>query len=232
MEVPVDIIAQLNRAKELNKELENSCKSDLISRSISEKTKNLTQEILVKLRSSLDQAMYKFFEKKMLPRLNISPKNNKVYFPIVPKKSDLNASLGRSGIKDLNINYPKVFSFLESIQPDSEQYSWLGLLSKYANEKHIRLTPQKIIETKRRIVTNNSGSVSWGEGVTFGEGVSVMGAQMNPITQNIEPTEGIESRDEIWISFLIEDSNINSLALCNKSTNEVEKIINTFFSLF
>jgi len=228
-----DIQSQIDRAKELKKELDKSSKSDLKSHNISDKTKNLTQEILVKIRSILDQTMYSFFEKKIAPNLSEEDKQRaRIYFPLVSKLDDLKSVLGRAKMTDLEKTYPDIFSFLESVQPYNANYSWINHLSKYANEKHIRLTPQKRVEVKRTTVSRAGGSVSWRQGVTFGNGVSIMGAPVNPITQNIEPTPGVESKTEVWVSFLFEDSDINALWLCNKSIEESEKIINNFFSLF
>jgi len=228
-----DIQSQLDRAKELKKELDESSNADLKSKTISDKTRNRTQEILVKIRSVLDQVMRYFFEKEIAHNLsNDEKKKARVYFPIVSKKEDLKSVLGRAMMKDLDTTHPKVFSFLESVQPYHEDYSWLNELSKYANEKHMRLTPQKRIEEKRTIVTGKGGSIYWGPGATFGEGASMFDAPVNPITQNIEPTPRVESKIEIWVSFLFEDSDVNALWLCNKSIEGSEKIINDFFSLF
>jgi len=58
------------------------------------------------------------------------------------------------------------------------------------------------------------------------------GAPVNPLTQNIEPTPGVESKTETWVSFMFEDSDVNVIALCSKSIEESERIINDFFSLF
>ncbi|MBR9704650.1 hypothetical protein GOV12_04510 [Candidatus Pacearchaeota archaeon] len=230
----IDIKSQLERAKELKKELEKSCNKDLKSKTISNKTRNLAQEILIKIRSILDQTMYQFFKKEIIPILSQDEiKKARVYFPLVSKKENLTSALGRSMIKSLDKTHPKIYSFLVSVQPYNKDYSWLNNLSKYANEKHIRLTPQKRTEIKRTIVTNNKGgSVSWGQGVRFGKGVSIMGAPVNPVTQNIEPTPNVESKTEVWVSFLFSDSNVNVLWLCNKSIEESEKLIKEFFSLF
>jgi len=62
-----DIQSQLERAKELLRELEKACDNDLQAKNVSGKTKNLSQEVLLKVRHLLDQAIYKFFEKNYLP---------------------------------------------------------------------------------------------------------------------------------------------------------------------
>lgn len=227
-----DFNSQLERAKELRKELYDSIKRDLESRIISGKTRNLTQEILVKLRNVLDQTMHSFFEKEIFPNLTKKTKKIKVYFPIVYKREDFTSSLNKSLIVDLDKTHPTIFAYLESIQPYNSNMSWLGILSRYSNERHVKLTPQKRIEVRRTTVKSNGGSVSWGSGVRFGKGISIMGAPVNPMTQDIEPTKGVESKKEIWVSFVFEDSNVNVLGLCDKSIEESEKIIKNFCSLF
>jgi len=228
-----DIKSQLERAKELKEELDSCAQEDLKNHTISDKTRNRTQEILVKIRSILDQVIYSFFEKEIAPNLTEDEKKKAiVYFPLVTKEENFNSVLGRAMIRNLETTHPNVFSFLKSVQPYNEDYKWLGELSKYANEKHIRLSPQKRIEVKRTTVRSKGGSVSWGSGVTFGKGVSIMGAPVDPVTQNIVPTPGLESKTEIWVSFVFKDSKVNALWLCNKSIEGSEKIINDFYSLF
>ena len=114
-----DIQSQLDRAKELKKELDECSNIDLKSKTISYKTRNITQEILVKIRYILDQVMYSFFEKEIAPNLSDEEKKKaKVYFPLVSKKCDLKSVLGRAMIKKLDTTHPKVFSYLESIGID------------------------------------------------------------------------------------------------------------------
>lgn len=85
-----DIKSQIERAKELLTELEKSANTDLSRKEVSDRTRNLTQEILVKMRSIFDQSMYKFFEKSISSKLSDEEKERaKVYFPIISKKTDL-----------------------------------------------------------------------------------------------------------------------------------------------
>lgn len=84
-----DIQSQLDRAKELLEELERACKNDLQAKNVSGKTKNLSQEVLLKIRHLLDQAIYKFFERHYLSDLSDSDKRSaRIYFPIVSKRED------------------------------------------------------------------------------------------------------------------------------------------------
>ncbi len=221
-----DIQSQIDRAKELLHELEEACNDDLQSKNISGKTKNLTQEVLLKIRHLLDQAIYKYFKKYYLLTLSEPDKKSaKVYFPIVNKKEDLKASLGRSKMADLETSHSKLYNFLDSIQPYNQDCLWLKHLANFASEKHIGLTPQTKTETRRVTVSRNGGSVSWGSGVTFGGGISVMGVPIDPTTQMPVPNKVADTRVENWISFLFEGSNINVLGLCKKSVEDGEKII-------
>lgn len=221
-----DIQSQLNRAKELLQELENACNTDLQAKDVSGKTKNLSQEVLLKVRHLLDQSIYKFFEKHYLPNLlEADKKSAKVYFPIVSKKEDLKSIFGRAKIGNIETNHPDFYKFIDSIQPYNPEYLWLKHLANYASEKHIRLTPQTKTETRRVTVSRGGGSVSWGPGVTFGSGVSVMSVPIDPATQMPVPNNIVETKIENWVSFLFEGSDVNVLGLCKKSVEDGEKIV-------
>lgn len=221
-----DIQSQLDRARELLQELESACNTDLQNKDVSGKTKNLSQEILLKMKHLLDQSLYKFFEKHYLPNLSEADKRAaKVYFPIVSKKEDLKSVLGRAKIKNLETSNRTFYDYLDSVQPYNQTYIWLKHLADYASEKHIRLTPQTKTETRRVTVSRGGGSVSWGPGVTFGDGVSVMGVPIDPATQMPVPNNITETKVENWVAFIFEGSNINVLGLCKQSIDEGEKII-------
>ena len=221
-----DIQSQLDRAKELLQELENACKNDLQAKNVSGKTKNLTQEVLLKIRHLLDQAIYKFFERHYLSDLSDSDKRSaRIYFPIVSKREDLKSILGRAKMSDLEMKYCNFYQFLDSIQPYNQDYSWLRHLADYSSEKHIRLTPQTKTETRKVTVSRDGGSVSWTPGVTFGKGVSIMGVPIDPSTQLPVSNDLVETKIENWISFLFEGSNVNVLWLCKKSVEHGEGII-------
>lgn len=221
-----DIQSQLERAKELLQELEKACNSDLQAKNVSGKTKNLSQEVLLKVRHLLDQVVYKFYEKHYLPNLTDSDKKSaRVYFPIVSKNDDLKSVFGRAKMNDIETSHQDFYKFIDSVQPYHQDYLWLQYLAHYASEKHVRLTPQTKTETKRVTVSRGGGSVSWGSGVTFGGGVSVMGVPIDPATQMPVPNNIAETKVENWISFLFEGSNVNVLWLCKKSVDDSEVIV-------
>lgn len=221
-----DLQFQIDRAKELLQELENACNTDLQAKDVSGKTRNLSQEVLLKVKHSLDQSIYKFFEKYYSPNLSdVDKKSARVYFPIVSKSDDLKSVFGRAKMDDIETSHQDFYKFIDSIQPYHQDYLWLQHLAHYASEKHIRLTPQTKTETKRVTVSRGGGSVSWGSGVTFGGGVSVMGVPIDPATQMPVPNNVAETKVENWISFLFEGSDVNVLWLCKKSVEDGEKIV-------
>lgn len=221
-----DIQSQLDRAKELLQELENACNTDLQAKDVSGKTKNLSQEVLLKIRHLLDQSIYKFFEKRYLSHLSEPDKKSaKIYFPIVSKKEDLKSVFGRAKMGNIETDRPDFYKFIDSVQPYNPEYLWLKHLANYASEKHIRLTPQTKTETRRVTVSRGGGSVSWGPGVTFGSGVSVMGVPIDPATQMPVPNNIVETKVENWVSFLFEGSDVNVLGLCKKAVEDGENIV-------
>lgn len=221
-----DIQSQIDRANELLQELEKACNNDLQAKNVSGKTKNLSQEILLKIKHLLDQSFYKFFEKHYLPSLSKPDKDTaRIYFPVIPKKEDFKSVLGRAKMSDLETRHHDFYAFIESIQPYNQGCAWIKDLASLASEKHTRLTPQTKIETRRVTVSSGNGSVSWGSGVTFGNGVSVMGVPINPITQMPVQNNIAETKVENWVSFLFEGTDVNVLFLCKKSVEEGEKIV-------
>jgi hypothetical protein len=152
-------------------------------------------------------------------------KSAKVYFPIISKSDDLKSILGRAKMSDLEISHRGFYKFIDSVQPYNQDYLWLKHLANYASEKHIRLTPQTKMETRRVTVSRGGGSVSWGPGVKFGGGVSVMGVPIDPATQMPVPNNITETKVENWVSFLFEGSDVNVLWLCKKSVEDGENIV-------
>ena len=235
-----DIESQIDRAEELLKELEGSAKEDLNKKKVSEKTRNLTQEILVKMRSVLDQTMRRFYEIHVEPTLSSSEKKKvKIYFPIVPKQNDLLPFLGRGMMKDLDKTHSDIYSLLDSVQPYQPGYEWMAYFKIYANERHIRLTPQKRVESKRLVLGDDKARISLGEGakIILGKGASIRvgskrilgGQTISTGSKTIKGDPGI-AKMERWVSFTFENSKINSLHLCNAVVVEGRKIVSDLLS--
>jgi len=230
-----DIKSQIERAKELLKELEESCKADLQSDTVSAKTENLTQEVLIKMRHMLDQSMRRFFEKTIVPNLSDDDKNKaRVYFPIARNHTGFKSTLGRGKMVNLDVTHPDMYKFLESVQPYNANFNWLDDFSKFANEKHIRLSPQ---ETKKENETMLSNAVRIGRGGKVAmRGCVVNGIPVNSEDINTTPLDQFDPRLNIkrttWISFNFKGSDTNALWLCKKAVSELEKVVGDFFAKF
>lgn len=235
-----DIESQIERAEELLEELEDSAKEDLTQKNVSEKTRNLTQEILVKMRTVFDQTMRKFYELHIEPTLSSSDKKRaRVYFPIVPKQIDLLPFLGRGMMKELDITHSAVYNLLDSVQPYKPGYEWMTHFKVYANERHIRLTPQKRVESKRLVLGGDTANISIGEGakIVLGRGASIRiggkrisgGQSISTKSKTVRGDPGI-AKLERWISFTFEETGINSINLCKTVVIEGKKIVTEFLS--
>ncbi len=231
-----DIKSQIERAKKLFGELKISCERDLKSKSISDDTKNLTPEILLKMRNLLDQSLYGFFEKNIAPKLSEKDKDKdkaRIYFPITAKKENLKSILGRGKMTNLETDHPKVFNFLDSIQPYNKGYEWLGEFNELAGQKHIKLLPQKM---EKKVETILGGAVKvTGKGVAM-RGCKVQGIPVDSEDINSTPLSQFDPRlsaeRTIWVSFNFADTGTNILWLCEKAINDLEEIIKDFFKLF
>jgi hypothetical protein len=226
----LEVKSILDRADELLKDLEEEYKDCLPAHKVTERAKNITHEVLGKLRSALDQTMRRAWGKYISPNLSDQQKKRaRVYFPIAGDLNSFRSILGRGFMMDLDKIHKKVYDFLLNRQPfTSEDNQWLDLLSKIAAEgKHIQLTPQKRTETHRIKVSGpGGGSVSWDpSSARFGSGVGIMGAPVDPRTQRIVPTPGVTEQMEIWVSFILEGYGVNALGFCKEACQKTRVLI-------
>jgi len=224
-----DIQSQLDRAKELLQELKKACNADLQAKNVSGNTKNLSQEVLLKVRHLLDQSIYKFFEKYYLFNLSDTDKKSaKVYFPIVSRKDDLRSVFGRAKMGDIETRYQYFYKFIDSVQPYNPDYLWLKHLKDYSNEKHVRLTPQDI-KKENETKLGNAVLVGRGSKSLSMTNCLINGIPVNSKDINAEPLGNFDPRLNVqrmtWVSFLFEGSDVNVLGLCKKSVEGGEKII-------
>ena len=225
----IELKSVLDRANELLGELEDEYKKCLRLQNVSERARNLTHEVLEKLRSALDHVMRRAWEKHISFHLSEQKRERaRVYFPIASNLSSFRSTLGRGGMTDLDKAHKNLYDFLLKKQPfSSSENRWLDLLARIVAEgKHIQLTPQKRTETRRIKVSGGGGSVSWDpSSVRFGGGVSVMGAPVDPRTQRIVPTPGITEQVEIWVSFVLEGYGVNGLGFCKEVCQKTHALI-------
>lgn len=226
----------LDRADELLKDLEGEYTRCLHSHKVTERAKNITHEILEKLRNALDQTMRKAWEKYISPAISDQErKRARVYFPITSDLNSFRSVLGRALMQNLNQSHKKMYEFLLNRQPfSSGENQWLDLLTKIAAEgKHIRLTPQKRTEAHRIKVSGpGGGSVSWDPScVKFGSGVRIVGAPVDPETQRIIPAPSVTEQVEIWVSFIFEGYGVNALSFCKEACQKTRTLIEDTINL-
>jgi hypothetical protein len=225
-----DIKSILDRADELLNDLGEEYNHCLQASKVTSRAKNITHEILEKLRGALDQTMFQAWEKYVSHNLPDQQRESaRVYFPIASDLNSFRSVLGRGGMPNLDNIRIDLYDFLLNRQPFmSKENQWLALLSKIAAEgKHIRLTPQKRTEIGRiKVSKSNGGSVSWDpSSVRFGPGVSIVGAPIDPRTQRIVPTPGVTEQREIWVSFILEGYGVNALGFCKEACQKTRVLI-------
>ncbi|MFA5769909.1 MAG: hypothetical protein WC894_00245 [Patescibacteria group bacterium] len=220
--------AQLIRIDELIRELETEYDKCLDKKTVSEKAKVITHEVIEKISNVLDQTARSIWEKYMAVNLSdIDKKKSKIYFPKSKDKHSFDSTIGKWMINNLETSYPEIYSFLLSKQPFTNgDNKWLEIINILASQKHIGLTPQKREEITHIKISSQAGTVHLiSEQVRFGPGVSILGAPVDPNTQRIIPTPGVEEKIEKWISFVLEGYGLDALEFCRNSYNNVKKVI-------
>lgn len=217
----------LDRADELYQDLMAEYERSLSNKQVSDRAVQLTHEVCERLRSILDRTAHRYWDLHISPNLSKADrKAASIYFPIAPDQGGLDSILGRWRWKGVREQHQPVYDFLLELQPFSDSKNrWLAILNDLAVKgKHIDLVPQTRTEQRRVTVSRAGGSVSWGPGVTFGRGVSVMGAPINPDTQRIVPTDGVTEKIENWVSFLIADHGVNAVGFCKEARTKTRQI--------
>jgi hypothetical protein len=213
------------RLAELAAEIEKS----LSSKTVSLEAVQLTHEVCEKLRSALDRVAHRYWNLRVSSSIEEPErKRASIYFPVAADQNDFDSVLGRWRWRSVKSNHQAVYDYLRAQQPFvSPANKWLATLNDLAvASKHIDLVPQKRIEERRITVTGpNGGSVSWGPGVIFGNGVLVNGAPIDPATQRIRPTPGVTERIEVWVAFVIQGYGVDALAFCRLACAQARRIV-------
>lgn len=225
----LELESMLDRADELFRDLEDEYEKCLQTQNVTARVKNLTHEVLEKLKNALDHTMRRAWRRYIAPSLlERDRKRALVYFPIASDLHSFHSRLGRTSKGNVDKVHKNLYDFLLKKQPfSSEDNQWLDLLNKIAAEgKHVRLTPQKRTETKRIKVSGPGGSVSWDPSlVKYGAGVSIIGAPVDPRTQRIIPTPGVTEQVEMWVSFIFDDYGVNALGFCKEACQKTRALI-------
>jgi hypothetical protein len=164
------------------------------------------KDCLEKLRSALDYAAFEVYERSLAAAAGSGPNVRRmVHFPIEQMKKQ---TIDQHPIwKHTNASAPKIGAFLQEIETGlAGPFSWLIPFQTYCNEgKHVSFVEQrKHEEPRRKVVSPGGGVVDWSVGgVRFGAGVRIMGAPVDPTTQNIVPNPQVRSFDYTVVGLLL-----------------------------
>ena len=120
------------------------------------------------------------------------------YFPICDHQNDFQARYSQINATTRSV--------LEKYQPYNNQawFRWFNVLNN--KNKHVALTPQRRTEyIQKRVSHPSGGSVSWGPGVTFGSGVSIMGVPIDSRTQMPVPNNMVTTEVITWVDFVFDN---------------------------
>lgn len=226
----------LDRADELLRELVTEYNKSLNEKKVSIRAVQLTHDICERLRSVLDRAARRYWELQIGPQISESDRTAAaVYFPVAHDQNGFDSTLGRWRWKTVRALHQPVYDYLLGLQPfTSTTNRWLAILNDLAVQgKHIDLVPQTRTEMRQVTVSApGGGSISWGPGVTFGSGVSIMDAPVDPRTQRIVPTPGLTEKIETWVGFDIQDHGVNAAGFCTHACRDVRRIADEMSSKF
>lgn len=228
---------QLDRVGELLKELEDEYNKSLSLQKVSDRALVITHEVVEKLSNLLDQIANKIWLKEVGINLTEEEKikvGKRIYFPAQTKKEDFDNKLVEWKAKDAENNYPNLYKFFKKLQPfNSQDNLWIKYLKELASKKHVDLIPQKKQVITNITYSNANGTVMFNaESVQFGAGASILGAPVDPITQRIVPTPGVNEKMEKWVSFKPEGYDLDSLGFCKNGYSYTMAIIEDARKIF
>jgi len=227
----------LDRAEELLDELEAEYNKSLNNKLVSDRALVISHEIIEKLSNILDQTAFKIWSKIVAINLSNKEKSKiekRIYFPAQLEEEDFNNKLTEWKAKNAQTTYPNLYNFFKKLQPfNSPNNLWIKYLKELASKKHVGLIPQKRQEITNITYSNVYGTVIFtAESVKFGSGASILGAPVNPVTQRIVPTPGVNEKIEKWITFKFEGYDLDALGFCKnayiQTKNITENAQNTF----
>lgn len=212
------IEALLRKARNEFVDLKRAYDSSLHEKHVREDMKVDIKNIFENLRSCLDYLAHDIFE-TLCPSAKPS---DRLYFPIRPTAVEFNQAANKD-YPNIQSTNKVVYDILEAIQPYRDP--WLGQFNRLNNDnKHQDLVEQTRTESRQVTVSRSGGSVSWGPGVTFGGGVSVMGVPIDPRTQMPVPNNVAKTEVVTWVDFRFKDNGVSVLPFIENSLKNVEKV--------
>ncbi|HIE0125417.1 TPA: hypothetical protein ACXI73_000470 [Stenotrophomonas maltophilia] len=197
-----------------------SYEASLHEKHVREDLKVSIKNIFENLRSCLDYLAHDVRELKCVGALSA----DRLYFPIRPSAKEFSQVVAKD-FPGLESTHPDVFGILEGAQQYHDP--WLGQFNRLNNQnKHQDLVEQTRTESRQVTVSGAGGSVSWGPGVTFGGGVSVMGVPIDPRTQMPVPNHKTATTVTTWIDFRFAENGQSVLPFLETSIQHVEQLFN------
>ncbi|MGJ0515964.1 MAG: hypothetical protein ACR65O_09505 [Methylomicrobium sp.] len=218
MKRAASIEALLKKANADFVELKAAYDTSLHEKHVREDLKVLIKNIFENLRSCLDYIAQDTFETHCATAM----KPDRLYFPIRTTDHEFSLAVSKDypGLQRVS---KAVYDLLDSVQP--YQDPWLGQFNKLNNHnKHQDLVEQTRTEAKHVTVSRGGGSVSWGPGVSFGAGVSVVGVPIDPKTQMPVPNTVAKTEVVIWVDFRFKEINQPVLPFVETSIKNVDKV--------
>jgi len=218
MKRDASIEALLRKARTDFAELKAAYESSLHEKTIREDLRVSIKNIFENLRSCLDYVAHDIFESKC----SAAKKPDRLYFPIRPSVAEFRQAATKD-FPGLEQSAPAVHAVLDAVQPYRDP--WLGQFNKLNNHnKHQDLVEQTRTESRQVTVSRGGGSVSWGPGVTFGGGVSVMGVPIDPRTQLPVPNDVVKTDVVTWVDFRFAEIDQPVLPFVEASLQHVTKL--------
>lgn len=218
MKRATSIEALLTKASADFEELRTAYNSSLDEKHVREDLKVLIKNIFENLRSCLDYIAQDTFD----THCAAAKKPDRLYFPIRATAPEFSQAM----LKDypsLQTTAKAVYDLFESVQP--YQDPWLGQFNKLNNHnKHQDLVEQTRTEARHVTVSRDGGSVSWGPGVTFGSGVSVVGVPIDSKTQMPVPNTVAKTEVVTWVDFRFKEIDEPVLRFVEYSIQSVDKL--------
>lgn len=212
------IEALLRRAAADAGGLQAAYQASLHAKHISDDLRVQIKTIFENLRSCLDYMAHDIFESKCPG----AKKPNRLYFPIRQSATEFQQALA-ADFPGLITSAPTVCAALEAVQPYNDP--WLGKFNKLNNHnKHQNLVEQSRTEAPQVTVSRGGGSVSWGPGVTFGSGVSVMGVLIDPRTQMPVPNNVVQTNVVTWVDFRFAEVDEPVFGFVDSSVKNITKL--------
>ena len=218
MKRATSIEALLTKANTDFNALKEAYESSLDEKHVREDLKVSIKNIFENLRSCLDYIAQDTFE----THCPTATKPDRLYFPIRTAATDFRQAVSKD-FPGLEATASVVYTLLDSVQPYRDP--WLAQFNKLNNHnKHQDLVEQTRSEARHVTVSGSGGSVSWGPGVTFGPGVSVVGVPMDPKTQLPVPNMVAKTEIVTWVDFRFNEIDQPVLTFTESSIQHVTKL--------